>query len=124
MTNYFEKYGAVPCLDKENPAEWMLRVIGAAPGAHTDRDWTATWRESSDYTAVQTELEKLAALQATAPSPESAHDSNTTYAASVPHQFWICMKRVFEQYWRTPTYIYAKLLLCFGNVSYTVSSRR
>ncbi|KPM43984.1 ABC transporter CDR4 [Neonectria ditissima] len=115
MTSYFEKYGAVPCLAKENPAEWMLRVIGAAPGAHTDRDWAATWRESPEYTAVQAELEKLAALQATAPSPESAHDSNTTYAASVQHQFWICTKRVFEQYWRTPTYIYAKLLLCFGN---------
>ncbi|KAH8733694.1 ABC-2 type transporter-domain-containing protein [Ilyonectria robusta] len=115
MTNYFEKFGAVPCSAKENPAEWMLRVIGAAPGAHTDRDWTATWRESPEYTAAQAELEKLAGLRATAPSPESASDSSTTYAAPVQLQFWVCMKRVFEQYWRTPTYIYAKLLLCLGN---------
>lgn len=118
MTNYFEKFGAVPCSAKENPAEWMLRVIGAAPGAHTDRDWTATWRESPEYTAAQVELEKLAGLRATSPSPESASDSNTTYAAPVQLQFRVCMKRVFEQYWRTPTYIYAKLLLCLGNVSF------
>ncbi|KAH7165897.1 ABC-2 type transporter-domain-containing protein [Dactylonectria macrodidyma] len=115
MTGYFEKHGAVPCSASENPAEWMLRVIGAAPGAHTDRDWVATWRESSEFSAVQTELEKLAGLRATTESPESASSSNTTYAAPVHLQFSVCMRRVFEQYWRTPTYIYSKLLLCLGN---------
>ena len=32
MINYFEKYGADPCPKEANPAEWMLQVVGAAPG--------------------------------------------------------------------------------------------
>ncbi|CAM1504844.1 Fc.00g024350.m01.CDS01 [Cosmosporella sp. VM-42] len=114
MIEYFERYGATTCGDDENPAEWMLRVIGAAPGAYTDRDWHTTWRESPEFTVVQTELHKIAGLQASTPNPENGSGSNTTYAATLQRQFWTCTKRVFEQYWRTPSYIYSKLLLCFG----------
>ena len=32
MINYFERNGADPCPKEANPAEWMLEVVGAAPG--------------------------------------------------------------------------------------------
>lgn len=118
MIDYFEKYGAPSCGEDENPAEWMLHAIGAAPGAHTDRDWPQTWRESSEFTAAQKELEQLAALKATTPNPEGGPEFNTTYAATFQQQLWTCTKRVFQQYWRTPSYIYAKLGLCLGTVSF------
>ncbi|KAF5236734.1 hypothetical protein FANTH_11141 [Fusarium anthophilum] len=110
LTGYFERHDAVRCRPEENPAEWMLHVIGAAPGAHTDRDWVETWKSSSDFQRVQKELDSLTQSRHLS-SEADAHD--TSYAASVSQQFLACTQRVAQQYWRTPTYIYSKLSLCF-----------
>ncbi|KAF4451298.1 putative ABC1 transport protein [Fusarium austroafricanum] len=110
LTRYFESHGAVPCCPDENPAEWMLHVIGAAPGAHTDRDWADTWKQSAQFASVQRELDALAQSKHTATPTIDSQD--TPYAASFSQQFMACTKRVAEQYWRTPTYIYSKLSLC------------
>lgn len=59
MTSYFERNGGHRCPDEANPAEWMLEVIGAAPGTTTEIDWFQTWRESAEYKAVQDELENI-----------------------------------------------------------------
>ncbi|KAF5975090.1 ABC transporter CDR4 [Fusarium coicis] len=109
LTGYFERHDAVRCRPGENPAEWMLHVIGAAPGAHTDRDWVETWKQSSEFNGVQKELDNLA--QSRHAASEAAQD--TSYAASLSQQFLACTQRVAQQYWRTPTYIYSKLSLCF-----------
>ncbi|KAI1093930.1 ABC-2 type transporter-domain-containing protein [Rostrohypoxylon terebratum] len=115
LTSYFERNGGSLCGKSENPAEWMLRVIGAAPGAHADRNWHEVWRNSQEYEAVKKELRVMELGQ---PSTESVHrDVETTsayYATPFYYQFFLCTKRVFEQYWRTPSYIYAKLILCGG----------
>ncbi|KAG9494905.1 hypothetical protein J7337_013134 [Fusarium musae] len=110
LTGYFERHGAVRCRPEENPAEWMLLVIGAAPGSHTDRDWVETWKESSDFQRVQKELDNMTRSRHVS-SETDAED--TSYAASVSQQFLACTQRVAQQYWRTPTYIYSKLSLCF-----------
>ncbi|KAG7426504.1 ZEB2-regulated ABC transporter 1 [Fusarium oxysporum f. sp. raphani] len=110
LTGYFERHDAVQCRPEENPAEWMLHVIGAAPGAHTDRDWVETWKASSEFHGVQKELDSLAQSRHVT-SEANTHD--TSYAASVSQQFLACTQRVAQQYWRTPTYIYSKLSLCF-----------
>ncbi|KAF5635813.1 ABC transporter CDR4 [Fusarium sp. NRRL 52700] len=110
LTGYFERNDAVRCRPEENPAEWMLHVIGAAPGAHTDRDWVETWRASSEFHRVQKELESLTQSRHVA---SEADTQDTSYAASVSQQFVACTQRVAQQYWRTPTYIYSKLSLCF-----------
>ncbi|KAF5656559.1 putative ABC1 transport [Fusarium heterosporum] len=110
MIRYFEKFGAPPCQSADNPAEWMLHAIGAAPGAHTDRDWPATWLESSEFASVQQDLDTLSQSKQVTSSSDAL---DTAYAAPLSKQFMICTKRVGEQYWRTPTYIYAKLSLCF-----------
>ncbi|KAF9766424.1 hypothetical protein IL306_001186 [Fusarium sp. DS 682] len=109
LTGYFEKHDAVLCREEENPAEWMLHVIGAAPGAHTDRDWTETWKRSSEFANVQKELDTLGRSRNSGPGQDS---KETSYAASLSQQFLVCTKRVAEQYWRTPTYIYSKFSLC------------
>ena len=44
LTRYFESRGAHPCPPQANPAGWMLEVIGAAPGHHSDIDWHEVWR--------------------------------------------------------------------------------
>jgi ATP-binding cassette subfamily G (WHITE) protein 2 (PDR) len=49
VTKYFADNGARTCSQGENPAEWLLEVIGAALGSSTDRDWHETWRSSREY---------------------------------------------------------------------------
>ncbi|KAK9788691.1 putative ABC transporter domain-containing protein [Seiridium cardinale] len=114
LTSYFERHGAEPCSLGENPAEWMLRVIGAAPGAHTDLDWHEVWRSSSECAAVRNELDELAATTTTARLTSREGDELSYYAAPFSTQLVAVTKRVFEQYWRTPSYIYSKLVLCGG----------
>ncbi|CEI63250.1 ABC transporter CDR4 [Fusarium venenatum] len=113
LTNYFVKNGSDPCPKGENPAEWMLEVIGAAPGSHTEIDWHQTWRESSEYQDVQTELQRLKA-EGNANGAAESHDAESyrEFAAPFGEQLRIATTRVFQQYWRTPSYIYSKAALC------------
>jgi len=115
LANYFERNGAHKCPDHANPAEWMLEVIGAAPGCHTDIDWHETWRGSPEYHEVQRELEHLKEQRPHEASPRANADDKQSYrefAAPFGSQFFEVTHRVFQQYWRTPSYIYSKIALC------------
>ncbi|KAK7436442.1 Multidrug resistance protein [Stygiomarasmius scandens] len=91
------------------------QVIGAAPGAVAARDYAEAWRESTQYQEVKKELARKRELANTKPavdeqtrkkSPEYAE-----FAAPFWTQFQLVTYRVFQQYWRTPSYIYAKATL-------------
>ncbi|THU77339.1 hypothetical protein K435DRAFT_877987 [Dendrothele bispora CBS 962.96] len=99
------KQGAHPCPADANHAEWMLEVIGAAPGAVAARDYAEAWRDSTEYQEVKKELAKKRELMRKK-SPEYAE-----FAAPFWTQFRLCFYRVCQQYWRTPSYIYAKIAL-------------
>lgn len=113
LIEYFVKNGAKPCPSDANPAEWMLDIIGAAPGSHSDIDWPAVWRESPELRAVHAELDRIKAdrYQTTTSDDESDYRE---FASPLVTQYLEVQKRVFQQYWRTPSYIYSKLLLCIA----------
>ncbi|OAP65341.1 hypothetical protein AYL99_01313 [Fonsecaea erecta] len=118
LTDYFERNGAHRCPPDANPAEWMLEVIGAAPGSHTEIDWVETWRRSPEYRAVHAELSQMKAERcqlARATSNRADRASYREFAAPFYQQLHEVLKRVFEQYWRTPSYIYSKLSLCIAS---------
>ena len=118
MIEYFQKNGAPQCPVDANPAEWMLQVIGAAPGSHTDTDWFSTWRNSPEMNAVHEELKILEEERPKVTQPFADPHDKTSYrefAAPFSLQMWEVQKRVFEQYWRTPSYIYSKALLCIAS---------
>lgn len=117
LMDYFVRNGASDCPPGANPAEYMLQVIGAAPGAHTDVDWPSVWRGSAEYQTVQRELKQL--MSSSANSHVAVDDSSSQYefAAPMTVQFNEVVKRVFQQYWRSPRYIYSKAALSFGSVS-------
>ncbi|OKL58430.1 Multidrug resistance protein CDR1 [Talaromyces atroroseus] len=113
LSSYFERNGATPLAAGENPAEWMLEVIGAAPGSHTDIDWPSVWRQSPEHTKVK---EHLAELKSTLSLKEPETNSEDPgafreYAAPFYVQLWECTLRVFSQYYRTPVYIWSKVAL-------------
>ncbi|KAL1982431.1 hypothetical protein VTN96DRAFT_1336 [Rasamsonia emersonii] len=115
LASYFERNGAPPLPEGANPAEWMLEVIGAAPGSHSDIDWPAVWRDSPEHKAV---LDHLAELKSTLSRKESTAGASSDpadyreFAAPFRVQLWECLRRIFSQYWRTPSYIYSKAALC------------
>lgn len=59
LLDYFVSNGGAPCPPEANPAEYMLHVIGAAPGSSSAVDWPSVWRNSPEYRGVQDELARL-----------------------------------------------------------------
>ncbi|KAF2845347.1 BcATRO, ABC transporter [Plenodomus tracheiphilus IPT5] len=115
LQSYFERNGARGLLPEENPAEWMLSIVGAAPGSSTDVDWHSAWRTSAEYNEMKATLAEMRGASLnnfSPPSPETDHASSKEFAAPLTLQFREVTLRVFQQYWRTPSYIYSKAALC------------
>ncbi|KAH7058616.1 hypothetical protein B0J12DRAFT_650904 [Macrophomina phaseolina] len=93
----------------------MLHVIGAAPGAHTAIDWPSVWRASEEYQEAKEELRRL---RKSAPEPvletkqvSDKMSQNSEYAIPFSSQYFEVQKRMAQQYWRSPVYIYSKISL-------------
>ncbi|KAL2755434.1 hypothetical protein ACRALDRAFT_1082331 [Sodiomyces alcalophilus JCM 7366] len=118
LMDYFARNGGPPLPPGVNPAEHMLEVIGAAPGAQTDIDWPATWRQSPEYREVQAELARLSAdaSEKGAPGEPAPQDASQykEFAAPFSTQIGQVTKRAFQQFWRSPTYIISKFWLTAG----------
>jgi ATP-binding cassette subfamily G (WHITE) protein 2 (PDR) len=117
LIDYFVRNGAAECPLNANPAEYMLEVIGSAPGAHTEIDWASLWRQTPEYREVHSELERLSTPSTLNPDTSvtnaSAYDE---FAAPYSIQFVEVTKRVFKDYWRSPSYIYFKAMISVGSV--------
>ncbi|RCK65837.1 Multidrug resistance protein CDR1 [Candida viswanathii] len=110
MIDYFEKHGAHPCPKEANPAEWMLEVVGAAPGSHAKQNYFEVWRNSDEYQAVRNEISRMETELIKLPRDEDP-ESRLTYAAPLWKQYFLVTWRTIVQDWRTPGYIYGKLFL-------------
>ncbi|KAL5363864.1 ABC-2 type transporter-domain-containing protein [Aspergillus floccosus] len=118
LSSYFERNGAHHLAPGENPAEWMLEVIGAAPGSHSDIDWPQVWRQSPEYGKVKEHLSDLKSSLSARPNENSDPEAFKEFAAPFHIQLWECLVRVFAQYYRTPTYIWSKAALCILTALY------
>jgi ABC-type multidrug transport system permease subunit len=116
LIDYFVRNSGPPCPTAANPAEWMLDVIGAAPGSHTGINWFETWRNSPEYGRVQEHLAELKHVRnlSRTTSGQKREDKASYREFAAP--FWVQLRevqiRVFQQIWRSPTYIYSKTALC------------
>ncbi|GAA5843073.1 hypothetical protein JCM11251_002723 [Rhodosporidiobolus azoricus] len=112
LISYFEGNGSQKFPPGVNPSEFMLEVIGAAPGSHSEIDWHQTWKDSKELQDVKAELHHL--KDNPVPVDKSQQDkwAYKEFAVPLVTQFWAVQKRVFQQYWRTPVYIYSKTVLC------------
>lgn len=116
LISYFERHGCTPCEPDENPAEWILTCIGAAPGAHTDVDWFKAWNESPEKAEVKRELEEMS--RELIKKPRTVNTTTTEFAVPFMEQLRETTVRVFQQYWRTPSYIYAKTFLSVATAAF------
>lgn len=123
LIDYFQRNGAANFKPGQNPAEYMLDVIGATPSSKdTTTDWPAIWKSSPQYQEVQNELGRLSEQALTSASSSSGEPKDESeFAASLTTQIAEVTKRVFQQYWRTPSYIFSKAVLTAGSVSFIPS---
>ncbi len=111
MIDYFEKNGADSCPPDANPAEWMLEVIGAAPGSKAKHDFHQVWLESDERAELKKTLNEMAE-NLKKNNPSSGEEVIQSFAAPFSVQLHEVFKRSWQQYWRTPTYIWSKFALC------------
>ncbi|KAA8915340.1 hypothetical protein TRICI_002524 [Trichomonascus ciferrii] len=116
VVNYFEKNGARPCMDDENPAEYMLDCIGAGATATVSQDWAHVWENSKDFIAIKDEITNISIQTWQQPDRILKHELESKsltgkYATGYFTQLKWMLWRTSIQYWRSPTYIYSKLVL-------------
>ena len=116
LIGYFESHGARPCKVEENPAEWILDVTGSAVGSTNATDWSALWRDSTERQKAKSQLAEMMEELSRVPPRYNARDRKE-FAMAVHIQMYVVTRRIFEEYWRTPSYLYSKLFLCVGAVS-------
>ncbi|KAF8329222.1 pleiotropic drug resistance ABC transporter [Amanita rubescens] len=109
LINYFEQNGARKCLPEENPAEYMLDVMGAGANATSELDWYSIWRNSKQFIGVQAEIDSIHADGRNRPALEATFRSE--FATSWLYQMKELFIRNIRAYWRDPAYIFAKLIL-------------
>jgi ABC-type multidrug transport system ATPase subunit len=112
VLEYFGVRAPRKCEASENPAEYLLDMIGNTNGH--EFDWPLLWKTSPQADHVSTELERLA--QSSSPEPSREIDvgqgqKRGTYPVPLVSQLPIVCKRVFQQYWRSTTYIASKFML-------------
>ncbi|KAH6838399.1 ABC-2 type transporter-domain-containing protein [Chaetomium sp. MPI-CAGE-AT-0009] len=125
VLSYFYRQGqARRCGRTENAAEYLLDVVGTPGTAAKGSDWPNLWSESDESRHVWEQLNDLkegGAATTGALPPDPAHftaqhvgrnsSNSSKYAVSIPAQFPVVCRRVLQQYWRSPAYIFSKLLL-------------
>ena len=109
LLNYFESNGTRRCADDENPAEYILEQANKGTNDRGE-DWHEVWKASAENRRV---MEHIGEIHTEMRDSGSATDDSEhgEFAAPFPMQLWAVTARVFQQYWRTPSYIMAKWIL-------------
>lgn len=118
LLNYFSHRATRAPEPDENPAEYMLDVIGAGAASAAGRDqskaidWPQLFIESEQYKQLQDDLSRIRHEQSSiVRSEEDERRGKQEYAASVWTQLYLVTGRAFVHYWRSPVYLSAKLML-------------
>ncbi|KAJ5880864.1 uncharacterized protein N7473_011917 [Penicillium subrubescens] len=119
LLDYFENHGARTCADDENPAEYMLEIVNAGTNPE-GKTWFDLWNGSAEAAGVQKEIDRIHESKKNQPAhdPDQLPDprEQSEFAMPLMKQMPIVFTRVFQQYWRMPDYVMAKIMLglCSG----------
>ncbi|KAF9027004.1 ABC transporter [Hymenopellis radicata] len=106
---YLERNGARRCHYTENPAEFMLDVIGAGATAQSEHDWHQLWNDSPERADLQKTIE---GIHATGKSGGAVlTETSGEFATPWMNQFRVLYTRENIARWRNPTYLTAKLMM-------------
>ncbi|KAF4434587.1 putative ABC1 transport protein [Fusarium austroafricanum] len=113
VLGYFSDRASRQCKDAENPAEYLLDMIGNTTGEEVD--WPGLWNRSTEANQVSAELERLITQSSSSiPSPGNGAvqaQQHGAYPVPMTSQLPIVLTRILQQYWRSTTYIASKFVL-------------
>ncbi|EEB09101.1 brefeldin A resistance protein [Schizosaccharomyces japonicus yFS275] len=111
LINYFQSHGGRKCDPTENPAEYILEVIGAGATAKVDRDWSEVWNNSDEVQKVSEEVNHyLEPIPGRDPGNVSKEE-RSKFAMPLWTQLRFVLIRTFQSYWRAPSLLLSKLVL-------------
>lgn len=92
----------------------MLTMVGAGATGKSTKDWHDVWKNSNEAKEVQNELARIKQEMGHQSSGDET-SSHSEFAMPLLDQIYDVTARVFQQYWRTPGYVYSKILLGVGS---------
>ncbi|KAJ5753917.1 uncharacterized protein N7511_008070 [Penicillium nucicola] len=107
MLDYFEAKGARKCADDENPAEYMLGIVNAGKNPQ-GQDWFDVWKQSEECKGIQTEIDRIHEEKKGKTDPSDDKSAHSEFAMPFWFQLYLVTFRVFQQYWRMPSYVLSK----------------
>jgi ATP-binding cassette subfamily G (WHITE) protein 2 (PDR) len=112
LLDNFEAHGARPCGESENPAEYILEIVttGASDNG-LGRDWSEVWKWSQESKTVKVEQDRIHQSMESVGLGKTNHGDGGEFAVPLLIRLRHTTLRVFQQYWRTPSYIWGKILL-------------
>ncbi|KAJ6023722.1 hypothetical protein N7540_004519 [Penicillium herquei] len=105
ILDYFARNGA-PCPPDANPAEHIIEVVQGSATQNTD--WVDVWSQSDERKRA---LEELEALNAAGLADPDYVEDTANFATSHWYQFKLVSKRLTIQIWRSPDYMWNKIVL-------------
>ena len=108
LIDYFEANGSHKCPPSQNPAEYMLEVIGAGDPNYKGKDWADVWTDSPEKHARSEEIQRIISERRNITNKDN---DDREYAMPLSTQIIAVVKRSFVSYWRTPDYMIGKFML-------------
>lgn len=104
---YFAERGAY-CPPTTNVAEFLLDAgVGNVRAHHHRVDWIQLWQESKEFAEVKKEIGNI--VDTRKPLQKDETIGRHEFAATTWDQTRILTKRMWLNYWRSPSYLYAIL---------------
>uniref|UniRef100_A0A803KRW0 ABC transporter domain-containing protein n=1 Tax=Chenopodium quinoa TaxID=63459 RepID=A0A803KRW0_CHEQI len=127
MIDYFQGINGIPRIPGGyNPATWMLEITTPAVEERLGQDFASIYRNSSQFREVEALIEQMSM-----PPPGSEPlRFDTTFSQDIISQFWLCLKKQFLVYWRSPQYNAVRFLfttfcaLVLGSIFWGAGSKR
>jgi len=108
LVSYFECLGATKMNRGENPASWMLNVLGQKIMVKDESlNFAKAWIDSSNYLDLRRRLVQEAESQ----DEKLQIKYDTEFAASQQRRDMLMAKRIVSIYWRSPSYQLSRLML-------------
>jgi len=109
LLDYFESRGARTCDESENPAEYILEVIGAGSNGRSTTDWSIEWMNSQERQEIHKELEQIE-TDSKAKELDPNRAKPTMFATGTAYQTQLVYKHFNRVWWRNPNYNFGRLL--------------
>ncbi|KXJ96277.1 ABC-2 type transporter-domain-containing protein [Microdochium bolleyi] len=116
LVQYFQSHKARMCHMAENPAEYVLEVIGSSGSQNQTeaKRWPHVWKESPQAMEVSDELaRRINVAQNRQPEriqADSQHGRHSSMVSLWTQMSQLCL-RLTRHYWRCPAYIRSKVAL-------------